>query len=152
MDGSTCLEKFFAGLIPPEFLRNILVEAEEYTSNVIIVKFDVSCEKRLVRDVSVAIIYTPGWVNKLAVSILLSSDIEAGEFITRIYQALISKHCYIEASSEYVRVIRKLSCHQAENVRFSELFEEIIKEFSEKCEVRYSGAYELVWSPDAELV
>lgn len=147
-----CLGDFFTGLVPPELLSNILVEAEEYTSNLIVIRFNAVCEKQLVRDVSVAIAYTPGWVSKLVVSILLGSDVDAGEFITRIYQALISRQCYVEVSREYILVKRKLSCRQAEKEKLSKLLEEILGEFSEKCEVRYSGNYELVWSQDVESI
>lgn len=145
-----CLEGFFTGLVQPEFLRNILVEAEEYTSNLVVVRFNAICERQLVRGVSVAIVYTPGWVSELVVSILLSSDVDAREFITRIYQALISKQCYIEAAREYVLVKKRLSCRQAERKKFSELLEEILSEFGEKCVIQYLGDYELTWRQDVE--
>ncbi|MEM1622551.1 MAG: hypothetical protein QW780_00625 [Sulfolobales archaeon] len=143
-----CLSKFFKGLVPLETLKTILVEAEEYVANTIRMRFNFSCSKSLLRDVTVSILYTPPSVSAIVVELFLSSQINARDFVTRIYQSLVSKSCYVEVSAEGIYVARKVSCLKALEAEFVEIVSSILSEVSENCVMSFSGSYELHWYTD----
>ncbi|MEM1698440.1 MAG: hypothetical protein QXT76_01265 [Sulfolobales archaeon] len=112
-------------------------------------RFDFSCSKNLLRDAAVSILYTPPSVNMIVVELFLSSQVNARDFITRIYQSLISKSCYVEASTEGIYVARKVSCFKVPEAEFVGIVSSILSEVGENCVMSFSGSYELLWNTDA---
>ncbi|MEM2006550.1 MAG: hypothetical protein QW154_02830 [Sulfolobales archaeon] len=140
-----CLSKFLKNLVPLETIRRLLVEAEEYVANTVRMKFDFSCSKNLLRDVAVSIIYTPPSVSSIVVEVILTSEIDARDFVTRIYHSLTSKSCYVEVSTEGVYVSREVSCFKALDVELVSVVNSILSEIGENCVLSFSGSYELLW-------
>ncbi len=140
-----CLNTFFGGLIPPEVLESLLLEAEEYVANAVRVRFDFDCERGLLRGVSAIILYTPCTVNRIVVEVRLSPDVSAREFAERVYRSLLSKSCYVELSSGGVYVAKRVGCPGTAEARFADLVNDILSEVGEKCSMSFSGSYELFW-------
>lgn len=144
-----CLEEFFSGLISRKTIKSLILEIEEYVANSIVLKFELECEKRLARGLSVVIVYTPGEVKRLVVDLLLSSEISAKDFITRIYQSLLSRRYNVELSREFIRVTKELSCRDVRSFTLVRVLNEALGEFGEACSARYSGTYEMLWGSDS---
>lgn len=143
-----CLDAFFGGLVPRGFLEGLLVEAEEYAANAIRVRFDHECERGLLRGASATILYAPNTVSRVIVEVQLSPDLNAREFVERIYGSLLSKSCYVELSAGGVYVARRVSCSGVPGAGFVDAVNEVLSEVGERCSLRFSGSYELLWYVD----
>lgn len=139
------MSEFFKGVIPRDTLKTLLLEAGEYVANAISVKFEARCDKGLLRDASATILCSPFGVKEIVVGVTLSTQVDARDFLTRIYQSLTSKSCYVEVSSDGIYVARRVRCHVGGGVEFLGLVWSILSEFGESCELKFSGAYELLW-------
>lgn len=139
------MSEFFKNVIPREVLKKLLLEAAEYVANAISIKFDVSCDKGLLRDASATILCSPFGVREIILEMTLSPQVDARDFLTRIYQSLTSKSCYIEVSADGVYVAKRVGCSGALRTEFADLVRSILSEFGESCTLSFSGAYELFW-------
>lgn len=139
------MDEFFKNVIPRETLKKLLLEAEEYVANAISIKFDANCGRGLLRGASATVLCSPFGVKEVVVEMTLSPQVDARDFLTRIYQSLISKSCYIEVSSEGIYVARRVGCSRARRTEFVELVRNILSELGESCTFSFSGTYELLW-------
>jgi hypothetical protein len=143
MYGVECLESFLRDLIDPSFLLNVLLEAEETTSNLVLLHFDFRCVRGLVKEVLVAILYTPKIVVRVTAEVVLKPEVGARDFILRVYPSLISMGYGVDVSSEGIRVYRVYSCRGSPDRSFTRTVSEILSVFNESCEVIFRGSYSL---------
>jgi len=143
MDEISCLEEFLRGLINPEFLHNVLLEAEELASNVIFLRFNFRCSRGLVKEILVSVLYTFRTVVRTTVEVILAPDVQARDFILRVYPSLIGMGCGVDLSSEGIRVYKVYRCGSSLGRSFTEVVQEILSVFEESCEILFKGDYRL---------
>ena len=143
MDGVECLRSFLGDLVDLSFLHGILLEAEELASNLILLHFDFRCARGLVKEIAVAVLYTPKTVVRATAEVVLGPEVEARDFILRAYPSLINMGCGVDVTSEGIRVYRVYSCRGSLDRSFTRVVREILSVFNESCEVSFGGSYSL---------
>lgn len=140
-----CLGSFFKNILSPDFIRSVIIEAEEYVANVIEIDFDCECKKGLLRKVSVAIAYNPGYVKWIVIELYVTSQVEAYDFITRTYRNLLAKSYNVEISRENIRIFKRIGCRDVREEGLWSLVSEVMSELGDICNLRFSGTYSLHW-------
>lgn len=138
-----CFARFLGDVVPQEVLKTLLLEAEECAANAVIIKFNSECHRNLLKELLVALIYVG--IGEVVVEVSLSPDIEARDFLLRVYDSLLSKSWSVELLEDRVRLFKKVSCRRVPGVDLAAVLNGVLKDVGEKCSFSFSGLYELKW-------
>ncbi|MCX8208864.1 MAG: hypothetical protein N3G79_04400 [Sulfolobales archaeon] len=138
-----CFTKFFGNAVPQEFLRTLLLEAEEYAANAVTVKFNFDCYRNLLKELSVTLLYVG--IGEIIVEVSLLPTIEARDFLLRVYSSLLSKSWSVELFEDRIHLVKKVSCRRIPGIDLAAALSSVLEDVGERCSFSFSGLYELKW-------